>query len=77
LVTNTLTAINSSAVKGDTVYVYDPTAGYAAPGGIYTAAKNGAWLGGDPTVPNVGEGFFYQNNSGTSENWVENFSVNQ
>jgi hypothetical protein len=77
LVTNTITDINSSAVKGDTVYVNDPVNGFSSPGGIYIAAKNGAWAGGDPIVPNVGEGFFYQNNSGSAENWVENFSVSQ
>jgi hypothetical protein len=77
LVTNSITTINTSAVKGDTIYVNDPVNGYAAPGGVYVAAKNGAWSASDPVVPNVGEGFFYQNNSGTAENWVENFSVSQ
>jgi len=76
LSTNPITAITNSAIKGDVIYVNDPVAGYASPGGIYTAAKNGAWVGGEPVVPNVGEGFFYQNLSGATESWVENFSVN-
>jgi len=73
LATNPITLF--TAVKGDKVYVSDPVAGYAAPGGIYTAAKGGAWAS-DPIVPNVGEGFFFENNSGATELWVENFSVN-
>jgi hypothetical protein len=70
--TNPITAF--SAVKGDKVYVADPVAGYSSPGGIYSASKSG-WLS-DPIVPNVGEGFFFENNSGANETWVETFSVN-
>ena len=73
LITNGITLF--TAVKGDVVYVNDPVAGYASPGGIYTAAKNGNWTA-DPIIPNVGEGFFFDNLSGANENWVENFSVN-
>jgi hypothetical protein len=74
LITNPITLF--TAVKGDKVYVSDPVNGYSSPGGIYTAAKNGNWSS-DPIVPNVGEGFFFENNSGATETWVENFSVNQ
>lgn len=71
LVTNSLTQL-TNAVKGDRVYVNDPVNGYT----IYTSAKGGAWTGGDPIVPNVGEGFFYQNNNGTTPlDWVESFSA--
>jgi len=74
LVTNSLTML-TNAVKGDRVYVNDPVAGYSAPGGIYTATKSG-FTPSNPTVPNVGEGFFYENNNGgTALNWVESFSV--
>jgi hypothetical protein len=75
LVTNPITQL-TNAVKGDTVYVSDPINGYTSPGGTYVAAKNGGWATGQPVVPNVAEGFFYQNNNGVNLNWVENFSVN-
>jgi hypothetical protein len=74
LVTNGLTLFTNT-VKGDRVYVNDPVAGYSAPGGIYTATKSG-FTPSNPTIPNVGEGFFYENNNGTTPlNWVESFSV--
>lgn len=73
VVTNSLTQL-TNAVKGDRVYVYDPTNGYSAPGGVYTATKSG-FTPSNPQIPNVGEGFFYQNNGTTPLNWVESFSV--
>jgi len=74
LVTNSLTQL-TNAVKGDKVYVNDPVNGYTSPGGVYTAAKSG-FTPSNPTIPNVGEGFFYQNNNGsTALNWVESFSA--
>lgn len=39
---------------------------------------NGDWTaGGDPIIPNVGEGFWYQNTGTAAINWVENYSVSQ
>jgi len=78
LVTNGITAINSAAVKGDKIIVYDQTDGYNAPnGGTFLAVKNGGWSPSDPTMQYVGEGFFYLNQSGANENWIENFSISQ
>jgi hypothetical protein len=75
LVTNAITQLTNTQ-KGDKVYVSDPINGYSSPGGTYQAAKNGAWVGAQPTVPNVGEGFFYDNVQSSNYVWVENFSVN-
>jgi len=69
LVTNSLTQLTNAVAK-DKIFVFS-TNGYSS----YTAGKNGAFPGGDPIIPNVGEGFFYQNNSAASLTWTENFSV--
>jgi hypothetical protein len=47
---------------------YSPISTWEDPGG------GGAWAGAEPTVQ-VGEGFFLFNNSGSTINWVRNFSV--
>ncbi len=83
LCSNTLSTLTNYNV-GDSVYVYS-----GGPSGSFsifqstTIARNagygynGNWTsGGDPVVPNVGEGFWYDN-SGATVNWVENFSVSQ
>jgi len=71
LVTNSLTLLTNAVAK-DKIYVYNPTNGYAS----FTAGKNGAFPSGDPIIPNVGEGFFYENNNGTTPlTWTETFSV--
>jgi len=71
-VTNSLTLLTNAVTK-DKIYVFNPTTqGYT----IYTAGKSGAFPSGDPIIPNVGEGFFYENNNGTTPlTWAENFSV--
>jgi hypothetical protein len=61
----------TNAAAKDRVYVYNPASGYTT----YTAGKNGTFPAGNPNVPNVGEGFFYENNSTTPLTWTENFSV--
>jgi len=78
---------NITANISDALSVYDPTQQEFT--FEYTveslgAARNGnsPWATshhGDPVVPNVGEGFFYFNNTSTSTpiDWVENYSVNQ
>jgi hypothetical protein len=72
LATNSLTLLTNAVTK-DKVYVFDAT---TQAYNIYTAAKAGAWSPSDPIVPNVGEGFFYENNNGTTSlTWTENFSV--
>jgi len=70
LVTNSISLLTNAVLK-DKVFVFDPVAGYS----VFTAAKAGAWSPSDPIIPNVGEGFFYQNNSTTPLTWTENFSV--
>jgi hypothetical protein len=86
LVTNPITSLTNYNPL-DAVNVYDPNVqGFSGAGGIYIAHKAGkgqggyenAWLAnGDPVVPNVGEGFFYQNNQATNLLWVENFTISQ
>jgi hypothetical protein len=73
--TNSLTLLTNGHA-GDTVYVYS-TNGYSSPGGIYKFNAKGNFGATDPIVPNVGEGFFYQNISTAAETWVENYSVSQ
>jgi len=86
LITNSLSSLTNYAI-GDDFYTFDPTAG---PTGSYTefsvvpSTGRGAGTGynnnfspGDPIVANVGEGFWYDNNSGATINWVENYSVSQ
>jgi hypothetical protein len=69
----------------DTVYTYNPGAspvnetyqsgsgrGYGGSG--YLSQWN---ANGDPILPTVGGGFFYENNSKNTVPWVENYSVSQ
>jgi hypothetical protein len=71
LVTNSISLLTNGVSK-DKIYVYDPSNGYTT----YTVGKTGAWTPSDPIIPNVGEGFFYENNNGTTPlTWTENFSV--
>jgi hypothetical protein len=76
LVTNSLTSF-TNPVSGDTVYFYDNASGFYDSYG-YTK-KNGWQSSGsaaDPSVPTVGEGFFY-NTASAGISWVENYSVSQ
>ncbi len=86
LYSNSISALsNVPPNKGDLVYVFDPaTQGYSAAYKATPATPNGnsPWslaAGGDPSIPSVGDGFFYLNNTTTSTplNWVENYSVSQ
>jgi len=81
IVSNTLSAFTNYNI-GDSVYVYSSTSGYSE----FTSATGkpaghgylGQWTSaGDPIVPNVGQGFWYDNKVGTTVDWVENFSVSQ
>jgi hypothetical protein len=88
LCSNSLSALTNYNI-GDVVYTYNSTAtpAYAeyvstsnpkADGHGYQEAgtPTGNWtVLGDPTVPNVGQGFWYDG-SGTV-NWVENYQVSQ
>jgi hypothetical protein len=67
--------------KKDFVYTYDPTnGGYSAKDTVTApgvgTGYNSQWNGGDPIIDQVGYGFFYYDNQGTNETWVQNFSVN-
>jgi hypothetical protein len=67
---------------GDEVFVFTNPSTFtiyqSGTGRNYGFGYNGNWTaGGDPTVPNVGQGFWYQNNGTTAVNWVENYSVSQ
>jgi hypothetical protein len=83
LVTNPISDLTNYNV-GDGVYIYTPTNAvpyfeYASAGGIGGGhGYHGNWsANGDPIVPNVGEGFFYDNKVGTTVEWVEDYSVSQ
>jgi hypothetical protein len=69
LVTNSISLLTNASPK-DKIYVYDPVAGYTT----YLNGKS-AWGPSNPNIPNVAEGFFYENNSATALTWNENFSV--
>jgi hypothetical protein len=84
LASNTLTTLTNYNI-GDTVYTFTPT-----PSATYTVYQSGSGKGfgegyngnwnanGDPQLPSVGGGFWYQNNTASSTvNWVENYSVSQ
>jgi hypothetical protein len=88
LYSNSISALSNTTPNiGDLFYVFDPTVQsytFAYKVVNIAVAKNGTspWQesqGGDPVVPNVGEGFFYLNNTTTSTpiSWVENYTVNQ
>lgn len=89
LASNTLSSLTNYNY-GDTVYTYNPlnppSSAYtefasATPGSRGTVPSyNNSWKApGDPIIPAVGQGFWYQNNSATltTLNWVENYSVGQ
>jgi hypothetical protein len=83
LASNTISALTNYNI-GDTIYTYSatnasPYAEYVTASGIFAGhGYNGNWTAaGDPIVPNVGQGFWYDNKVGTTVNWVENYSVSQ
>jgi hypothetical protein len=69
LVTNPISdfATNGAASgrSQDVLLTYSPGVGY----NTYTYSSGG-WLGGDPTITNVYEGFFFYNLFATN-NWIE------
>jgi hypothetical protein len=76
-VTNSL-MIFSNATKNDNVITYNPTLGI--PYTQYSALGKGIttnWASGNPQIPWVGAGFWYQNTAGTNNQWVQNYSVSQ
>jgi len=86
IVTNSISALTNYAL-GDAIYVFDPIAqgydefstatGRRIAAGSYVNAAGVGWVTpGDPTVPNVGQGFWYDNNN-TALSWVEYYSVSQ
>jgi hypothetical protein len=78
--------------KNDAIFVYDPTydAGLSAQGGYTTgiggiysvnhagtaSSWNGFGASSDPTTATPYEGFWYLSTATTTNNWVENFSIN-
>lgn len=90
IVTNAISALTNYAL-GDSIYTFDPTAGggvgayteytavgakHSAPGAYINSASVGWALPGDPIVPNVGQGFWYDN-ANVTLGWVEDYSVSQ
>jgi len=80
LISNSISALTNYNV-GDIVYswstaitnyvTFTSTTGKAGGHGYL-----GQWTSvGDPTIPNVGEGFWYENNTATTVNWIEDYSV--
>jgi len=83
LITNSIMNLTNYNV-GDVVFAYNPEANptytiYTSGSGKgYGEGYNGNWTAnGDPQLPTVGGGFWYQNVVGTTVNWVENYSVSQ
>jgi len=86
IVSNTLSALTNYNI-GDALYTYDPTQPPVSAYTKFTSAHppfgnsgyNNNWTAhsGDPVIPAVGQGFWYENNVGTTVEWVENFSVAQ
>jgi hypothetical protein len=86
LVTNSISALTNYNL-GDVVYTYDATNTPVYT--TYTSTTHGPPIGGhgydgnwtsagDPVIPNVGQGFWYENNTvGSTVAWVENYSVSQ
>jgi hypothetical protein len=84
LVSNSISALTNYNV-GDVIYTYAPAiTNYVT----YTSSTNpkqsghgynGNWsTAGDPVIPSVGEGFWYENNSSsTTVQWVEDYTVSQ
>jgi hypothetical protein len=85
IVSNTISALTNYNI-GDTVYTYNPLNPPLTAYTEYTSTSNpkadghgynGNWTtNGDPIIPNVGQGFWYDNGVGTVVHWVENYSVN-
>jgi hypothetical protein len=86
IVSNTISMFTNYNI-GDNIYTYNPL---NPPSTAYTeysivpssgrgsgSGYNNNWTPGDAVVPNVGEGFWYENKAGTTVNWVENYSVSQ
>lgn len=85
LASNSISSLTNYNI-GDQVYTFDPTQPPASAYTIYSSATGkfaghgylGQWTAnGDPIIPAVGQGFWYNNNSVTTVNWVENYSVSQ
>jgi hypothetical protein len=85
IASNSISALTNYNV-GDAVYTYDPTQPPVSAYTKYTSGTgpfthfgyNSNWSAtGDPVIPNVGQGFWYENNVGTTVSWVENYSVSQ
>jgi hypothetical protein len=75
IVTNPISMFTNGAASGrtaDALYTYTPGVGYT----VNTYAS-GAWAGGDPSLANAYEGFFFYNAFSTTNNWIENYSVSQ
>jgi len=83
IASNTLSALTNFNI-GDNVYTWNPSnATYAEYTSVPSSSKAGGhgyageWtVAGDPIIPNVGQGFWYDN-GGNTVNWVENYSVAQ
>jgi len=87
LVTNSITAFSNPKYpnSGDFIFFFSTSLQKFESAVSYSY---GTWVGGtgvngDPVTTSVSQGFFYYNNSGpkgsateTTENWVENFTIN-
>jgi hypothetical protein len=83
VVTNSISELTNYNL-GDTVYTYNPnvppyyTIYQSGSGRGFGSGYSNQWTGlGDPVIPFVGGGFFYENNSNIVVNWLENYSVAQ
>jgi hypothetical protein len=86
LVSNSISAFTNYNV-GDSIYTFYPLVPSAQQYTIFASGSGRGFGGygyntnwnsaGDPIITNVGTGFFYDNQVGTTVHWVENYSVAQ
>jgi hypothetical protein len=70
LLTNSL-SLQTNVAAGDFTYVFNPqTQGFTT-----SSSRTAGHWGTDPVLTYVGEGFFYNNNSGVTEPWIEDYNV--
>jgi len=83
IVTNSIMDF-TNGLRHDYVYTYNdagqtfnPITAIVLPGNGAPGSYLEEWTGGDPSIANPYDGFFYWNNALTNNTWVENFSVSQ
>jgi hypothetical protein len=77
MLTNSIMLLTNSVTptKKDQIYTWNPLSSNFTQYGA--AGSPATWVvGGDPVLPNVGTGFWYESQSTATNYWVENYTVN-